>query len=304
MLLPDLDGTAATSTSTRWPRCCDRRAGHRRRRGASGSCAAPTCADGRGSRRGRVVHGLPQRRRFGRGDVRQRHPGVRPLPVASRDWPRASCSPVATRGGVEACTPGRTVPITVEMGTPRRSRPAIASLVRVGRSHAGRLRRCEHAQSARGRLRRRPRGRRPAGPGAAAAPRAASIPDGPSTSSSSSIEATGTSPCGCTSAVSARPARVAPACVQPPGRRCVVTAPAPGTYVHRRCARRPAGRHRARGRRTATDRPGRARTVGPGHSARTVTYVTASSCCSGTSPPIEGRRRGDDRPRWVVGAPT
>ena len=33
----------------------------------------------RGARRGsarRVVHGLPQRRRLGRGDVRQRHPGV------------------------------------------------------------------------------------------------------------------------------------------------------------------------------------------------------------------------------------
>ena len=41
----------------------------------------------RGGQRAPVVHGLPQRRRQHRGDVRQRHPGVRQVPDRARDWP-------------------------------------------------------------------------------------------------------------------------------------------------------------------------------------------------------------------------
>ena len=84
VLLPDHDGTVHGDLSAERVRAlCDRRAGI----GGDGvlrvirADAAPTsavvdrCAAAGDAR---VVHGLPQRRRLARGDVRQRDPGLRP----------------------------------------------------------------------------------------------------------------------------------------------------------------------------------------------------------------------------------
>ena len=75
MVLPDADGTVhgdlvarAGAGAVRPPRR------HRRRRGAAR----------RTPRRRTVVHGLPQLRRLGQRDVRQRHPGLRALPPRAR----------------------------------------------------------------------------------------------------------------------------------------------------------------------------------------------------------------------------
>ena len=58
--------------------------GHRRRRAAARR-AVRRAPRGRGhGGRGGVVHGLPQRRRLDRRDVRQRRAGLRPLPPARR----------------------------------------------------------------------------------------------------------------------------------------------------------------------------------------------------------------------------
>ena len=89
VLLPDLDGRLAL-TPAAVAALCDRRRGTRGRRRAAGDhrgcgrgcgCLRPA-ARRRGGRR--LVHGLPQRRRLDRADVRQRCPGVRPLSAGQR----------------------------------------------------------------------------------------------------------------------------------------------------------------------------------------------------------------------------
>ena len=88
MLLPDHDGavhgdlSAAAGARAVRPARRDRR---RRRAAGHPHRGSPSRAHARSSlpraRSARVVHGLPQRRRLARGDVRQRHPGLRPPPV-------------------------------------------------------------------------------------------------------------------------------------------------------------------------------------------------------------------------------
>ena len=77
VLLPDLDGTVhgelCRASGSR--ALCDRRAGI----GGDGVLRV-RALDGPDGPTARVVHGLPQLRRLALGDVRQRHPGVRPLP--------------------------------------------------------------------------------------------------------------------------------------------------------------------------------------------------------------------------------
>ena len=78
---------------------------HRRRRRAAGGAdqAGHRARRARPGRSGRVLHGLPQRRRLDRRDVRQRRAGVRPLPAAGRPDRRTGVA-VATRGGPRAVT--------------------------------------------------------------------------------------------------------------------------------------------------------------------------------------------------------
>ena len=98
VLLPDLDAaldlTAALVARALRPA---RRA--RRRRGAAGRARPRRSRTGRPMLDDDVVHGLPQRRRLGRRDVRQRRAGVRPLPGRRRAGRRGREFPVGTRGG-------------------------------------------------------------------------------------------------------------------------------------------------------------------------------------------------------------
>ena len=89
VLFADPDGLARPAPPRRSPSICDRHFGV----GADGviravrSAHLPEGAEAaRRGRRRRVVHGLLQRRRLGRRDVRQRHPRLRALP--DRDRPR------------------------------------------------------------------------------------------------------------------------------------------------------------------------------------------------------------------------
>ena len=73
MLLPDRDGELEL-TEVLVPALCDRRAG-------IGGDGVIRVAPGPGRR---LVHGLPQRRRIDRRDVRERRPGVRQVPRVGR----------------------------------------------------------------------------------------------------------------------------------------------------------------------------------------------------------------------------
>ena len=130
VLLPDLDGQAAAGArrggrAVRPPpgdRGRRRAAGDHRGRGRRRGCLRPAARrrDGR-----RLVHGLSQRRRLDRADVRQRRSGVRPLPAGHR------------------------------AGKPRRVRrrlvggPAAGGAARLGRHHRRRHRRDGQDQPAR-----------------------------------------------------------------------------------------------------------------------------------------------------------
>ena len=184
VLLPDLDGSSSDLTARRVARALRPARGHRRRRRAARRpTACPEVATGR---RGRVVHGLPQRRRLAsprcaatasgssratssttgldrrRATFVDRHPGRRQARHAS-----------ATDGDV-----------SVDMG-PR----AVGGTVhRRGRRPRARRRRGRRRQPARGRVRRRPRSTAldlPATPGFDAE----RLPAAASTSSSSSSRA-------------------------------------------------------------------------------------------------------------------
>ena len=122
VILLDPDGSSGL-TAGLTARLCDRRAGI----GADGVLRAVRAAAcgvaGRADReagaaaapRAGMVHGLPQRRRQPGGDVRQRHPRVRPLPAGARPGRRAEFS-VATPVRVRAGPAGHDGGITVDMG--------------------------------------------------------------------------------------------------------------------------------------------------------------------------------------------
>ena len=92
---------------------------HRRRRRAAGGARGQAPGRGRVRRRGRVVHGLLERRRLVRRDVRQRRPGLRPLPGRHRPG-RAGAGglPVATRAGVVRALVGGRVDLRRHGPTP------------------------------------------------------------------------------------------------------------------------------------------------------------------------------------------
>ena len=158
--------------------------------------------------RGRVLHGLPQRRRVDRRDVRQRHSRVHALPAVRRArWTEHAA--VATRGGIASARSAPTATSRVHMGLPAvlADRPVVtAAPTGAGR----RARRCEMpnphvvVDARRGRRARRPR------PDPAAVGRAGRCRTG-RTSSSSCGRGPRHLRCGCTSAASARPAPAAPA---------------------------------------------------------------------------------------------
>ena len=89
VLLPDLDGRLTLTArrggrAVRPPpgaRCRRRAAGDHRRRGRATRACSTGCPK---AWRRRLVHGLPQRRRLDRADVRQRRSGVRALPAGQR----------------------------------------------------------------------------------------------------------------------------------------------------------------------------------------------------------------------------
>ena len=88
---------------------------HRRRRRAAGGPRAEH-PEAPARRRGRVVHGLPERRRLARRDVRQRRPGLRPLPARRRAGRAGRRGlPVATRAGVVRARGRAASTIAVEM---------------------------------------------------------------------------------------------------------------------------------------------------------------------------------------------
>ena len=120
---------------------------HRRRRRDPG-----------GARRRRpLVHGLPQLRRLGQRDVRQRHPALRPLPPR-RGGREPFPLEIATRDGVKTLTASDD-----GLSPPTWATPRVLGETKVGGRRplvAGHPRR--HGQPARRRVRRRPRRRRAA----------------------------------------------------------------------------------------------------------------------------------------------
>ena len=120
VILPD----PTASMTSRRPRrpLCDRRAGI----GADGvlrvvrTAALPARRPARAGCRRRVVHGLPQRRRQHRRDVRQRRPRVRPLPAGPGPGRRPAFA-VATRSGIRQVRAEPDGHITVDMGPARSS---------------------------------------------------------------------------------------------------------------------------------------------------------------------------------------
>ena len=114
---------------------------------------------------GRVVHGLPQRRRVALGDVRQRDPASSGATSRSRAWStrparcRSAPATASRRSPSPAAPPTARSPSTwVRRRCSRRPRCRSSC---PASSAAGRRAR-RHGQPARGRLRRRPRRRRPA----------------------------------------------------------------------------------------------------------------------------------------------
>ena len=194
-MLPDLDGDArphpgARRAAVRPPRRprCRRRAARRAER------ARPEAA---ARRRRRLVHGLPQRRRLDRRDVRQRRPRLRPLPRRGR----------ARRAGRARPRDPRRHQARRRRGRPRHRRhgaavvgePVLvdgveATSVDMGNPHA-----VLHAGAARG-----------------ARPR----PQGPQRRVRRGARAAATCGCGCTSAGSARRAPAAPAPARPSSPTC------------------------------------------------------------------------------------
>ena len=123
VVLPDLEG--ALICARRGRRAVRPASGTRRRRRAAGGQGGRRCrrcprpaARRRGG--GRLVHGLPQRRRLDRADVRQRRSGVRALPARHRPGEprRVRRRLVGWARGRSSCTAGTqpTADVTVEMG--------------------------------------------------------------------------------------------------------------------------------------------------------------------------------------------
>ena len=119
VLLPDLDGRLALAPAA-VAALCDRRRGL----GADGVLRVTTAGAAgeagvfdrlpEGVAAGRLVHGLPQRRRVDRPDVRQRRAGVRALPAGQRAGePRRVRRRLAGRARARwCCTPGTPPPPT------------------------------------------------------------------------------------------------------------------------------------------------------------------------------------------------
>ena len=209
-----------------------------------------------------VVHGLPQRRRLGVGDVRQRHPGLRAAPVrGGRSPTRRERLPIGTRDGDEDPHRRRRRTITADLGEPTvlgESKVAVGGHAWVARTStwATRTRSRSSTRSTRPATcwRRRSTTRRRT--------RTAS------TWSSSYAAGSGTSRCASTSVAPGRPAPAAPA-------------PAPSWWPR---PSRTEWRVR-RGRRLPRRRPGRHPASSPGPPA-------TGSC----SPVLRSSWPGEDRP--------
>ena len=155
VLLPDHDGSVhGDLDADAGPGAVRPARRHRRRRRAAGD---PHRGVRRQPGRGRrVVHGLPQLRRLGQRDVRQRDPGLRAAPRSRRAWPtrpRRSRSAPATGSRCSRSTATWSPPT---WGTPR----LLGETDGVGRRAVLARPPHRHGQPARGRVRRRPRRRR------------------------------------------------------------------------------------------------------------------------------------------------
>ncbi len=145
VLLPDLDGTVHGDLSRRaGARAVRPPCRHRRRRRAAGAARRPR------DERADAPWFMDYRNADGSvvGDVRQRHPGLRPLPGRGRPGRRRAVRSVDTRDGVKPCC------ATARSASTWAGRGSSASQVSVGDADlAGHARR--HGQPACGRLRRR-----------------------------------------------------------------------------------------------------------------------------------------------------
>ena len=201
VLLPDLDGSVhGDLTPERVRALCDRRAGI----GGDGVLRVVRSTQSRG----RVVHGLPQLRRLVLGDVRQRHPALRPLPGRPRPGRRVRTDPrrhprrrqdAHGRRRPDHRRPGRAQGPRRDHGRRSEGITWAARHVDIGNPHAVAF--VDPPSTRPGRC----SSRRPTTP--------RSTPTA-STSSSSYALASGTSRCASTSAAPARPAPAAPARVR------------------------------------------------------------------------------------------
>ena len=222
-----------------------------------------------------LVHGLPQRRRQRRRDVRQRHPRLRglPAPRGARDRRRVrDRHPRRPQAGpLRGTASSRSTSATGGSATPTTPRAdGFDALVKVA-GHDALLGAAASTSATRtpwSRCPTRPTSPGSTSPGAARSTRSRRTAP---TSSSSGRSATGTCACGCTSAASARPAPAAPGAAAAalatrwwagePSTPTYWRVDVPGGTPARAGAARPAGRAGRPG------RPGRRRHHGPRLSA-------------------------------------